>query len=127
MICGYCVIWVEIDPKVGALTLNKVPKWNGTTLADGIVYDNGTNVGIGTTTPNASAVLDASSTSKGFLPPRMTTVQRDAIASPAAGLVIFNTNTNSLQIYNGSGWGSLITPSATAVFCPQLLLAPSNG
>lgn len=83
---------VEIDPKVGALTLNKVPKWNGTTLADGIVYDNGTNVGIGTTTPNASAVLDASSTSKGFLPPRMTTVQRDAIASPAAGLVIFNPN-----------------------------------
>ena len=113
---------VEIDPKVGALTLNKVPKWNGTTLADGIVYDNGTNVGIGTTTPNASAVLDASSTSKGFLPPRMTTVQRDAIASPAAGLVIFNTNTNSLQIYNGSGWGSLITPSATAVFLPTIVI-----
>jgi hypothetical protein len=41
----------ETDPKVGALTNNYLPKWNNTSLANGIVYDNGTNVGIGTTAP----------------------------------------------------------------------------
>ena len=46
-------------------------------------------VGIGTATPDASAVLDASSITKGFLPPRMTTAQRDAIVSPATGLTIY--------------------------------------
>jgi hypothetical protein len=44
--------------------------------------------GIGTTTPDPSAQLEVSSTSKGFLPPRMTTEQRDAIIDPADGLVI---------------------------------------
>ena len=52
----------------------------------------------------ASAQLDVASTTKGFLPPRMTTVQRDAISSPAAGLVIYNTSTNKHQGYNGSTW-----------------------
>lgn len=56
-------------------------------------------IGIGTDTPNASAILDISTTTKGFLPPRMTTTQRDAIASPAAGLVIYNTTTNKLNVY----------------------------
>jgi hypothetical protein len=42
---------IETDPKVGTLTSNKIPKWNGTALADGLLFDNGTNVGIGTTTP----------------------------------------------------------------------------
>jgi hypothetical protein len=41
----------ETDPKIGTLNSNRVPKWNGTTLADGLLFDNGTNIGIGTTTP----------------------------------------------------------------------------
>jgi hypothetical protein len=61
-------------------------------------------VGIGTTTPNNSALLDITSTTRGFLPPRMTTAQRDAIASPAAGLVVYNSTTNKHQGYNGSTW-----------------------
>lgn len=65
------------------------------------------NVGIGTPTPHASSLLDVSSTTKGFLPPRMTTLQRDAIASPAAGLVIFNTTTNSLELRNSTAWVAL--------------------
>ena len=51
-----------------------------------------------------SAALEVNSTTKGFLPPRMTTVQRDAITTPATGLTIFNTNTNSLNYYDGSQW-----------------------
>lgn len=58
-------------------------------------------VGIGTSSPNATAELDVSSTTKGFLPPRMTTTQRNAISSPAVGLVIFNTTTNCLNFYVG--------------------------
>ena len=56
-------------------------------------------VGIGTSSPNAA--LDVTSTTQGFLPPRMTTTQRDAIGSPAVGLVIFNTTTNCLNFYGG--------------------------
>ena len=49
-------------------------------------------VGIGTTTPHASAELDVTSTSKGFLPPRMTQAQRNAIVSAAAGLLVWCTD-----------------------------------
>lgn len=41
----------ETDPEVGSSTINKVPKWNGTTLTDGLLFDDGNNIGIGTTTP----------------------------------------------------------------------------
>jgi hypothetical protein len=61
---------------------------------------------IGTASPSASAQLDVASTTRGFLPPRMTTTQRDAISSPAAGLVIYNTTTSKLQVYTTS-WTDL--------------------
>lgn len=64
--------------------------------------------GIGTTTPDASAQLEVSSTTKGFLPPRMTTTQRDAITNPATGLVVYNTTTNVLEYKTTSSWVSLI-------------------
>jgi hypothetical protein len=72
------------------------------------------NVGIGTETPNAKALLDVSSTTKGFLPPRMTTAQRDAITSVPAGLMIYNTSTNKVNEYNGSAWDELATVTETA-------------
>ena len=50
------------------------------------------NVGIGTTTPDASSMLDVTSTSKGMLVPRMTTAQRTAIAAPTNGLLVYDTN-----------------------------------
>lgn len=71
---------------------------------------------------NASALLDVNSSSKGFLPPRLTTVQRDAIVSPATGLLIFNSSSNSLQFYNGIAWVSVLTPSTTAVFLPTIVI-----
>jgi len=69
-------------------------------------------VGIGTTTPNVSSLLDITSTTKGFLTPRMTTVQRDAITSVATGLEIYNTTTGRHEAYDGTVWqandGSLV-------------------
>jgi hypothetical protein len=65
-------------------------------------------VGIGTTTPAASAQLDVSSTTKGFLPPRMDSTQRNAIASPVTGLTIYNTTINAFQVYNGTKWYSTV-------------------
>lgn len=64
-------------------------------------------VGIGTNNPNSSAKLEINSTTQGFLPPRMTAAQRDAIESPATGLVIFNTSTNILETRKSTGWVSL--------------------
>ncbi|MFH1120689.1 MAG: hypothetical protein V1775_12780 [Bacteroidota bacterium] len=64
------------------------------------------NVGIATTTPDPSALLDVSSATKGFLPPRMTSAQRNAIAAPAEGLVIYNTDEKALNVYNGTAWAS---------------------
>ena len=58
-------------------------------------------------TPAATAILDVSSTTKGFLPPRMTTAERDLIVTPAAGLVIYNTSTGVLNFHNGSVWGAV--------------------
>jgi hypothetical protein len=65
-------------------------------------------VGIGTTSPAASAQLEVSSTTKGFLPPRLTNAQRDAIVNPVAGLTIYNTSVNAFQCYNGTKWYSTV-------------------
>jgi hypothetical protein len=61
-------------------------------------------VGVGTANPDASAQLDVTSTTKGLLPPRLTSIQRATITSPAAGLVIYNTTINAFQCYNGTAW-----------------------
>jgi hypothetical protein len=61
----------------------------------------------GSYTAQSSALLQVDSTTKGVLFPRMTTILRDAISSPANGLVLYNTTTNKLQCYNGSTWNDL--------------------
>lgn len=63
--------------------------------------------GIGIASPNPSAILDLTSTTKAFILPRMTTTQRDAIASPVAGMVVYNTTTNLLNFFNGTSWGQV--------------------
>jgi hypothetical protein len=63
---------------------------------------------IGSTgTPDASALLELISVAKGFLPPRMTETQRDGISAPAEGLMIYNTDSGQIQIYNGAAWADL--------------------
>jgi hypothetical protein len=66
-------------------------------------------IGIGTTTPAATAILEASSTSKGFLPPRMTNAQRTSISTPAIGLMVYCTDaTEGLYINKSTGWTFII-------------------
>jgi hypothetical protein len=68
--------------------------------------------GIGTASPNASSLLEVKSTSKGVLIPRMTLTQRNAIASPATGLLIFQTNsTPGFYFFNGTAWAA-VTPKS---------------
>jgi hypothetical protein len=67
------------------------------------------SVGIGTPSPNASAQLDITSTTKGLLIPRMTSAQRLAITTPAAGLMVYETTTSSFWFYNGSVWNQIGT------------------
>lgn len=68
--------------------------------------------------PDNSAMLDVKSSTKGFLPPRMTSTQRSAMVSPAIGLVIFNSDCNDIQLFNGTTWvplgnsGMLSAPAA---------------
>ena len=78
-------------------------------------------VGIGTTMPDASAALDITSTTAGFLQPRMTTAERDVINSGvwAEGLTIYNTDTKCLELYNGTDWISVCDGS--------VVTTPSNG
>ena len=56
---------------------------------------------------NSSAILQADSTTQGFLPPRMTTTQKNAIATPASGLIVYDETTNKLACYNGTSWNDL--------------------
>jgi hypothetical protein len=67
----------------------------------------GNAIGIGTTSPNAAALLHLSSTTKGFLPPVMTTAQKTAISSPPAGLVVYDSTLKKLCVYTGSAWETI--------------------
>ena len=62
------------------------------------------NIGVGTATPNSSAILDVVSENKGFATPRMTTAQRDGISSPIEGLEVYNLTTHKKNFYNGTIW-----------------------
>lgn len=93
-------------PIVGGGTLNYICKFtpNGTTINNSLLYDDGTSVGIGTNTPDASALLDLNSTTQGFAAPRMTTLQRNAIVAPTVGLLIYNTSSSFFNYWDGSAW-----------------------
>ena len=76
-----------------ATASENAPYWNGTSWVT-----NNSNI------QNNGAEVEIASTTQGFLPPHMTTSQRDAIASPAAGLTMYNTTVNCLQSWNGMLW-----------------------
>ena len=64
---------------------------------------------------NSSAMLDVKSTSKGILVPRLTTAQRSSVASPATGLLVFDTDAGSFYFYNGSVWVNLTSGNASGI------------
>lgn len=85
---------VESDPQVSSSLNNLIPKWNGSSLVDGLITDNGTNIGIGTNVPVPSALFQVTSTSKGVLFPQVSIDSlKDvtSISSPANGLIVYNT------------------------------------
>jgi predicted heme/steroid binding protein len=98
---------------VGTLTgsgnTSYIPKWNGSTsLTDSLLFDNGSGLGLGTASINASALFQMDSTTRGFLPPRMTAAQRGAISAPAQGLIVYQTDgVIGLYIYANSVWRTL--------------------
>jgi microcystin-dependent protein len=108
-------------PELNTLTIAKVGGSGGvssnsqwTTNGADIYYTTG-SVGVGTTAPNSKAALDVSSNTKGFLPPRMTLAERNAISAPIpAGMVVFNTDTNELNVYNGTVWSAPVASSTPA-------------
>lgn len=100
-------------------TDNALARWDGTagtTLQDSLikVEDDG-RMGLGIALPDANAILDLTSTTKAFLPPRMTTTERNAIPSPKAGMEIYNITTSKINYYTTSwqevgGAGNIVGP-----------------
>jgi uncharacterized protein (TIGR02145 family) len=99
------------------------PYWDGSQwVVNGAnFYNNGAGLGVGTIAPDASSLLDVSSTSKGLLVPRMTVTQRNAIVNPANGLIIFNTTSGCPNYYYNGNWrewcGSVVNPLITTLSC----------
>ena len=84
-------------------------------------------VGIGTTAPDASAVLDVKATDKGLLPPRLTQAQRDAIPRPAAGLTIYNVDAGKLNTWNGFYWAEPVQGLSASASAPQTVTFNYTG
>jgi hypothetical protein len=97
-------------------TINQTFRHDGSTwVANSLITNTGTNVGIGTTNPNSSAILNVNSTTQGILLPTMTLVQRNSINSPATGLLVFQTdNTPGFYYFNGTVWVAIAGSSGSA-------------
>ena len=80
-------------------------------------YTSFSQVGIGTVTPDDSAILDISSTTQGFLLPRMNEVQRNGISNPATGLLIYliEGSQQCLQVFNGTSWENIYCPTTNTI------------
>lgn len=103
---GAFVLWPSTSAS-GQLNIGNVLYGTGLyqTNSNSSTPTTGGALSVGITAPAASAILDLTSTAKGLLIPRMTKTQRDAISSPATGLMIYQTdNTPGLRVYNGTNW-----------------------
>ena len=71
-----------------------------------VIKETSGNVGINGD-PNVNAILDVQSTTKAFMPPRMTSVQKNNVAGPAAGMIVFDTTLSKLCVYSGAAWQTI--------------------
>jgi hypothetical protein len=96
------------DSGGGAYLYNRANQFMtfGTNNAERMRIESGGNIGIGTTSPAAAALLDVQSTTKGVRFPNMTTGQKAAI-TPSAGTVVFDTTLSKLCVYSGAAWETI--------------------
>lgn len=96
-----------------------------------LICSTNAQVGIGTPTPNSSSVLELQSTTKGFLPPRMTFDQQSSIVNPPIGLTVFNITSNQLETYksdgNSGGLWSSTTGGSTGTSSSGLISVVASG
>lgn len=110
------LFWTDGAANIGGVVIDNADGaymyMNGTTFTLALTGEatlEATGLSIASTllAPAASAILDVTSTTKGALLPRMTTVQRNAVATPATGLIIYNTTTSLFNYYDGVSWIAL--------------------
>jgi len=89
-----------VTGSVGQTLRNNGVEW----IANDLLFNTGNNIGVGTTVPDASAVIDINSNTKGMLITRMTTAERNAISNPALGLQIFNISTMCFEYFAYGIW-----------------------
>jgi len=111
---------------IGCASANYVIKSNGSSATCSQIFDNGTNVGINTGTPDVTAGLDVSSNDKGMLIPRLTTTQRNAIVTPAQSLLIYNITTKCFEFWENGAWQDLYC-ACSAPPAPTAIAATSVG
>ena len=109
------------------MTSNATPCLTGSPATSNIIYVKpilpsvslvSAGIGVASSNSDPSAQLEVKSDTKGFLPPRMTATERDAIASPVAGLMLYcsNCGTNGeMEVYNGTTWTNLAGSAAAAI------------
>jgi hypothetical protein len=86
---------------------NASPRIYNSSISNANISINAAGITVSTSdysTTNTSSVFEVVSTTKGFLPPRMNTTQKNAITAPATGLVVYDTTLNKLAVYTGAAW-----------------------
>jgi len=79
------------------------------------------NIAIGNNAPDSSARLDVQSSTQGLLIPRLTSAQRNAMPKKAVGLLVYDTDKQTVMMYNGSSWSALLLE--TLLLCHQLIVS----
>jgi len=99
------------DSVCGTAMVNYVQKWTGSELCNSIIYDNGTQISVGITTPHSSAIVEVSDTTRGVLLPRMSEANKVNISNPATGLLVYQTTTpqDGFWFYDGTRWRYMLT------------------
>ena len=95
------------DSTNGGIITTGTQTFSGNKTFNSDIKVNGKVIAGASSAASSSAILEANSTSQGFLPPRMTVTQRNNISSPADGLIIFNSSTNSLNVFLLGSWHQL--------------------